>query len=272
MTLNPFKALDDYLMWNRGDKPDLVWRAEEWSRGIWLLARCKVVYRGPLGSSINPFNLFMSHSGIWLIRNGDAALLLDAPFVWEERHAVLSRIGNYLDRQGIHLKYFTVSHLHRDHGEGLTSLLDRFPESAFVYPKSWENDWKRGEAIPIPANKNIDPPGFGARFHRRRHVSYDSRWTGDLGGEPVFFYRAPYHSITDQVVAFQGTAILPDWHLPERMDEALNLVEAPRGEIISTLKALRDSSIHSHISVHADRPLRNDFQERRETALRKFSG
>ena len=126
--------------------------------------------------------------------------------------------------------------------------------------------------MPIPANKNIDPPGFGKKFDREHRVSYVSQWTGDLDGEPISFYRAPYHSITDQVVAFRGTAILPDWHLPERVEENLNLVEAPGYEIINTIKLLRGSRIHSSISVHGNQSIRNDFQARLEIASRKFVG
>jgi len=272
MTLNPFEAFGDYLRWNRGEKPDLVWRGDEWVPGIWLLAKCKVVYRGPFGTSINPFNIFMSPCGIWMVKNGNEALFLEAPFVWEERTAVLNRIGGYLNDRGIRLKYITVSHLHRDHAEGLTALLERFPGSTFVYPESWKRDWKRGEGLPIPANKNIDPPGFGNKFIREHHVSYREQWTGDLDGEPIFFYRAPYHSITDQIVSFRGTAILPDWHLPQRLDENLKLVEAPAHEIVNTIKLLRKGAIHSHIPVHANGPLRKDFQQRLEIASKIFPG
>jgi hypothetical protein len=231
---------------------ELYWLEEEWSEGLTLLGTSRVHYHG---LKINLFNPHLIHSGIWLMHNKNEAILLDAPFVLEESGYIIDKIEHYLNVNQLHLKFITVSHLHRDHAEGRPALLGRFPQGTFVYPASWRRDWR---SFP----KNIDHKSMPAFFDREYHVEYESSWQGDLAGEPLWFYRTPYHSLTDQIVNFRGTAVLPDWHLPNDIGQKVNLANAPHAEKIKTVKLLQDTWIHSHLPVHANGGIEHDFQHR----------
>ena len=231
---------------------------QKWD-GVKLLIKSKVHYPGPP----NPMNGFLGYSGLWLFYNGNEAAIVDAPFVWQERKKICSTIRSYLDERSLHLKFITCSHLHRDHAEGLTALLEYFPEATFIFPNSWRHNWKE-----FP--KNIDPPGFEQMFHRQYSLGYDVDWIDDLAGERIQFFRAPYHSKTDQVVSFRGVGLLPDWHLPTNPTEKCKLVKAPKHEIKKTIKIMEGSGINASLSAHGKRDARHDFQFRISMAKQKF--
>lgn len=244
---------------------------EEWvTSGVCLIARPVVRNRGWIGTLANRL---MTPSGIWAYVHRDEVLLVDAPFAWEDSKPILTQLEDFLRRQHLRLKYITASHLHLDHSAGLSCLLDHFPEACFVYPGDWPNCWR---SISKDRIKYGYQPALTQQWDRTPHRTYRNLLATDLAGEPLFFFEAPYHSMTDQLVVFRGFALLPDWHLPSRIDEPLHLVNAPGKAIEDTLLRLKTFErqtgyiIQKSCAVHGDEPMRTDFQERLQIACDKF--
>ncbi|MCA9067732.1 MAG: MBL fold metallo-hydrolase [Planctomycetaceae bacterium] len=244
---------------------------EDWKTpGVCLVARSIVHNRGWVGTLANRL---MTASGIWAYVHENEALLVDAPFAWQDSQPILTRIDDFLRRHDLRLKFITASHLHLDHSAGLSCLLEHFPEAPFVYPETWPGCWRCWSKDRI---KYGIQPAMSQQWGREPCQTYRQWWTSHLGGEPVYFLEAPYHSLTDQLIGFRGFTVLPDWHLPSHLDEPLQLVDAPRRAIEDTLLRLQmferqtGHSIQTSCAVHGDEPLRTDFQERVRIASRKF--
>ena len=244
---------------------------EEWiTPGVCLLARSEVKNRGLLRLA----NHFMSQSGLWAYVHETEAILVDAPFACEDAGQIIQHINEFLRTHNVKLKFITSSHLHIDHSAGLSCLLDSFNAASFVYPVRWKKHLESHTFDNIA--KCVKQAELKHQWNRERHQSYDKLLTVDLAGEPLHLIEAPYHSPTDQLAIFRGFTLLPDWHLPTHLDESLQLVNATASDIRSTIVRLREFEretgyrIDKSCAVHANEPLRFDFQERLDVAYRKF--
>jgi glyoxylase-like metal-dependent hydrolase (beta-lactamase superfamily II) len=211
----------------------------------------------------------MTHSGLWVLAHEHQALLLDAPFSNDAGQNILDDTDRFLASHDLRVAFFTLSHLHWDHAAGIASIAEHYPDATFIYPSSWPMNGR-------PLLDKLKCCAISdAIWERSPRIAYAEHHTVLLSGEPVHLFRAPYHSPTDQVVVFRGVAVLPDWHLPRDLDEALQLVDAPRADRADTMKRLlaiqHDYHIHSHVPVHADGPLEHDFNSRISLALQRFS-
>jgi len=215
----------------------------------------------------------MTPSGIWLDVHENQAVLIDAPFAWEDASSAIEHISGFLRNNDLQLKYVTASHLHLDHSAGLTVVLDHFSDATFVYPARWKEHWN---TISIDRIKYGMQPAMSRQWDRIPHKAYENCFSTDLAGEPLYFMEAPYHSLTDQLLIFRGVALLPDWHLPTAIDEPLQLVDAPPSDVADTITRLRHFErdigyeICRSCAVHGDEPVRSDFQERLGIAYQRF--
>ena len=237
---------------------------EEWrAPGICLLARSKVVPREPLPVGEE----FFSPCGLWLLVHGGEALLLEAPFAAEDASPILSHLRDFLEANHLWLKFFTVSHLHHDHAAGLGEVAKAFRRATFVHPEEWLAHRKGRSAD----NLERCTAAADEAFERGLVFGYDKVWEFALGGEPVVFLRAPYHSPTDQLVVFRGVAIRPDWHLPSLPGEPVALADADPADKRASLRRVLDFNgsygVHSHLAAHGDGELETDFVRRVELAL-----
>ncbi len=248
----------------------MEWLEKTVSPGVCLVARSRVVNQGVLGWLANRH---MTPSGVWLLSNQGEAMLLDMPFGRLEEVEAFDRIAETLRMQKLTLKYLTVSHLHLDHAAGLSTALDRFPEATFVYPAPWPVRVRESLGEWLRNRTNV---GLQGVWTRQPQITYEESFQGELGGEPLLFFDAPYHSRTDQLVVFRGLALLPDWHLPEG-DESLEQVKAPQEMVAQTLQRLRQIPqqhnyvVHSRTAVHGDEPVREDFGRALETAYHRLA-
>lgn len=153
--------------------------------------------------------------GSWLLVNNGEALLLEVPPGLRAHHA-----RRALALTGAVLRYFTASHNHCDHLDGLAwgSLMRAFPEAEIIHPSS-----VRGDRLVF------------------------------IGGEPLWLVGAPKHSATDVVTIFRGVAMTGDIELG--MLESVN-DEVPLRVKRDSLKHLRDFEertsyhVHSIVSAH----------------------
>lgn len=252
------------------DSSRIQW-LEKWiTSGVCLLARSEIRNRGVIGGIANRL---MSPSGLWVYVHKNEAVLIDAPFAWEDSEQIIPQISDFLQRHNLQLKFITASHLHLDHSAGLVCLLNNFNTASFIYPAKWQQHWK---SVTIDRIKYGFQPAMAQQWEREPHKLYDKYLTTDLAGEPLYFIVAPYHSLTDQLVVFRGFVLLPDWHLPTHIDEPLQLVNAPTSDVADTLVRFQQFEretgyrIHQSCAVHGDEPLRSDFQERLAIAYNRF--
>ena len=159
--------------------------------------------------------------GSWLLHANGEALLLELP-----PGLTVEVVATGLASLGAALRYVTASHLHEDHldPQVWNDLIDVCPDAEFFSPEEFEGDTKI-----------------------------------DLGGESVWFIKAPKHSPSDTVTIFRGVAMTGDIELG-----TLNSVnrEVPRKIKAASMEYLRGFQdrtgyqVHTIISAHL-----NDFRQ-----------
>jgi hypothetical protein len=160
--------------------------------------------------------------GSWLLHAGGEALLLEVP-----PGLTVQAVAQGLADLGLRLRLVTASHLHEDHldPDAWNALIDAHPEAEFLSPEELENE---------------------------------SETMKDIGGEPVWFIRAPKHSASDMVTVFRGVAMTGDIEL-ETLDsvnrEVPRAVKAASMAYLGGFEERTGYGVHTIMSAHL-----NDFR------------
>ena len=236
---------------------------EDWvAPGICLLARTSVQSRASLGTVQNKG---AEECGIWACVHENEMALIDAPFSWEDSDQALSLIDGFIAQHRVRLKYIAATHLDANRAGGLTSVLNHYKRSTFVFPESWQVQWK---------NLSLDRQQFGfqqglsKQWQDPQHQPYEYALETQLAGERLFFVEAPYRSLTDQLVVFRGAALHPSWQMPLSLDEPLPHLSTPIEAVKSTLTRMAQFEVqhryglHASVDANGNSPLQTDFQRR----------
>jgi hydroxyacylglutathione hydrolase len=161
--------------------------------------------------------------GAWLLHSEGEAMLLEIPpgLIVDDVSAGLKSI-----RSG--LRYVTASHLHGDH-------------------------------LDINCWNELQEAFHGTHFIRPIESNVGSDILMNLGGEPLWFIKAPKHSPSDTVVVFRGVAMMGDIEL-ETLDsvngEISRVARAASMDYLRGFESRTGYKVHMTVSAHL-----NDFRE-----------
>jgi len=159
--------------------------------------------------------------GSWLLHNNGEALLLEIP-----PGLTIDDVAAALALLGAGLRYVTASHLHEDHldPQVWNDLTDAYPNAEFFPPEEFAGDTRI-----------------------------------DLGGESVWFIKAPKHSPSDTVTVFRGVAMTGDVELGTLNSvnrEVSRKVKAASMEYLRGFEQRTGYRVHTIVSAHL-----NDFRQ-----------
>lgn len=159
--------------------------------------------------------------GSWILHNDGEALLLEIP-----PGLTVDDVAAGLDSIGAGLRYVTASHLHEDHldPQVWNELIDAYPDAEFLSPEKFEGD------------SSIE-----------------------IGGEPVWFIKAPKHSPSDTVTVFRGAAMTGDIELGTLDSVNREVSRKMKMASMAYLAGFEQRTgyhVHSTVSAHL-----NDFRQ-----------
>ena len=161
--------------------------------------------------------------GSWLLHNDSEAMLLEIP-PGLTADIVAAGLGSIRSV----LRYVTASHLHGDH-------------------------------LDINCWNELQVAFHGTHFIRPTASSVGSEILMNLGGEPLWFIKAPKHSPSDTVTVFRGVAMMGDIELgtlDSVNEEVSRGVKAASMEYLRGFESRTGYKVHMTVSAHL-----NDFRE-----------
>ncbi len=160
--------------------------------------------------------------GSWLLHADGEALLLEVP-----PGLTVGVVAEGLAALGVRLRFVTASHLHEDHLDpaAWNALIDAYPEAEFLSPEELEGESDTARVI---------------------------------GGEPLWFIRAPKHSPSDMVTVFRGVAMMGDIELGTLASVNREVPRAVKAASMAYLGGFEERTgygVHTIVSAHL-----NDFR------------
>jgi hypothetical protein len=241
-------------------RTQITW-LEEWvAPGLCLLARCSVQGRSSLGT-VQPKEA--TESGIWACVHEDDMALIEAPFPGEDSGEVLSLIDGFIAQNRVQLKYISATRFEAGRTSGLAIMLNHYRHSTFVFPQAWQ---VQSQNLSLDRQQFGFQQGLNKQWNDPKHQPYDNCLETQLAGERLFFFEAPYHTLTDQLVVFRGVALQPNWQLPISIEQPLVPPGAPEAAVRDSLTRLSEFEkrhrygIHNSVAVSGKQAMRTDFE------------